>query len=921
MRKLVWLALLLCCGTFSLCAGPKAQWLLYPEKLEDGFHQERFFRMEFEVPDKPVKEAFIAFIIDDYGTVLLNDNVVGCERQRRNSVPRARKFDVKNALVSGKNVIAATTVNTGHEGGLLLHLEITFEDGTIREFFSDDTWRTSKEKADGWNSPGFAAKDWKSPKIVGDYTVGPWWMMNDMLAFYAHDDAIAELERRRQKLLHDQKVIEELAKQPSEQSRIAYKNGSACFDIGGKLYRPVLYNSAHLRDSRNTREKIDNFAKADMNLIAIGIEASSFWQGPGKYDYRVLDRTFTSAYGLAPNARFLFAISFSHGPQWWNELHPEETIVYAQEDKEFSNRDNIGSYEAPSYASELWKKEASEVIQRIIEYIESKPYGKHVFAYRIDAGVYAEWHYYGMANSMPDVSAPMTKLLRSYLKDKYKGDVAALRKAWNQPEVTFDNAVPPPREVRLQYLAGTLRDPVKHARSIDFLHCMQLSLKNALLLMNRTAKEACKGRALVGNYCGYFFGMGYTAEGWHLVNDEFIRSPYVDFQVSPCCYSSFYRNLGSCQLSRGLTASYRLHNKINIFEADGRTHLAQEDGNKHVNTAQGSIAMLSRDLAQAISKGCAYWYYDFGRPWYNDPQILQYFHQIAPVYDAVKDFSSDADVAVIADWESAYYNAIQAPYGGPQGYMSINYLTHELKLAGMQFDAHSFADLDNPALQNYKLYIFPQLIYVTPEKLAKLAKLRKAGKSFLFLNTPGWLTPKGPDAGSIFQTTGIRAEVLMKKAGVTTTLKDGSVMDYFRMPDEIGWKISPVLKVTDPEATILGTVRTVDGKDVPSYARKKNADGTVSYVGGAPVMTSQELRKIAKAEGIHVYCDSEKGVVFANKSMISFHTGTPGEYTLKAKQPVKWTMVFPEKRSFPERQAAHTFRAPLPNTYIFTIEP
>jgi hypothetical protein len=81
------------------------------------------------------------------------------------------------------------------------------------------------------------------------------------------------------------------------------------------------------------------------------------------------------------------------------------------------------------------------------------------------------------------------------------------------------------------------------------------------------------------------------------------------------------------------------------------------------------------------------------------------------------------------------------------------------------------------------------------------------------------------------------------------------------------------------------------------------------------------MRKIAKEIGVHTYCDSGNGVVFANNSMISFHTGMPGEYTLKAKSPVKWTMVFPENRAYPKTQAELTFTASEANTYIFVIEP
>ena len=922
----------LCCAAFGLCAGPKALWLVYPEPLKYGVDQERFLRTEFEVPKKEIKQAFVGYIIDDYGTVLLNGQNVANGPLPRTEIPSAKKYDITKLLVPGRNVIAVTAVNAGGPGGFILHISVTFQDDSEMELFTDTaTWKVSKVKTDGWDKIGFVATDdWKTPDSPGDRTVHPWADRIDMLAIYANADAVVEVERRRVEAIKAaerkrqleeslQKLNEQLATEQLEEVKITYKNNGPFFDIGGKLYRPVLYNG-WFRDSQNSIDKINNFAAADMNLYAMGL-GSSFWKGPDQYDFESVDKMLSNAMAIAPKGRFLIGLGFSHGPQWWNLLHPDETIKYGRKDDKYSSRDGIGPFLAPSYASELWLKEASEAVRKLVEHIENSPYGKHVFAYRIDAGVYAEWHYHGMGGSMPDISAPMTKLFRSYLRERYNDDVEQLRKAWRQPNVTFENAAPPPAEVRLQYIDGLLRDPVEHAWSIDFLHCIQRSLRTALLTMNKAAKDACNGRALVGNYCGYFFGMGYSAEGWHLVNDDFVRSPYVDFQVSPCCYSKFYRKIGSTMLARSLWSSYRLHNKICIFEADGRTHLAAKDANTHCETPEDSIAMLSRDLVQAISKGCAYWYYDFGRDWYNSPEIFQFFHKIAPVFDAVKDFSSSAETAVIADWESPYYYAVQTAYGGPGAYMNVNYVARELKGAGLQFDAYSFADIDNPVLQNYKVYIFPNLVYMTPEKLAKLNMLKKAGKTFLFMSVPGWLTPNGQDTESIFKTTGIRADVLHCKSTVTTTLTDGTVMDYFENPSEIGWKHAPVLKITDNKATLLGSVKLEDGTDVFDYATKKNADGTTVYVNGAPVMTSQELRKIAKNAGVHIYCDSNKGVVFANKSMISFHTGTPGEYTLKAKSPVKWTMVFPEKRVYPDARAELTFTAPQQNTYIFMIEP
>ncbi len=915
---------LLSCLSIVLLAGPKANWILYPEALSEGASNYRYFRKEFNVSNKNnVATAYIFYRIVNSGTVYVNGkSTTGSYTQLSLYTDLNGQYDVTSGIATGTNAICIKAKHNGaSNAGLICHLLITYKDGSTQEIFSDDTWKVSKSEQTNWHNASYDASGWTTARALGDYTSEPWIKyFPDMFPFYAKDDADAELERRRQEELKAQQLLEELTNAPVEQARIAYKNGGAFFDIGGTLYRPVLYNYATGgRDTENFRNKVRNFIDADIKLISFGIEAGDFWKGPDQYDYDFLDKQLKDAVTLAPEARFIFAITFCHGPSWWNTLHPEETIRYARIDEKNPSDDCIGNYTAPSYASELWIEESAEAIRKLVEHIEANPYGKHVFGYRIGNGVYSEWVYYGMEYAMPDISSPMVKFFRQFLREKYHDDVEQLRTAWNQPQVTFATALPPPVELRLEYFSEQLRHPTQNAWTIDFLECLQRALRNLLLSMNKAAKEACNGRALVGDYCGYFYGVDYTTEGWILENDEIVDSPYVDFQIGPCCYSSFYRALGRSQLGRNLIASYPLHNKIHIIEADTRTHLTDSsDGSKMAKTVQESIAMLSRDMAQAIGNGCAYWYYDFGKDWYNCPEIFDFFQKIAPVYDAITDFSSSAEIAIIADWESAYYHAIQKPYGGYLGYFAVNYLPRELNNAGLLFDSFPFADIDNPALQNYKVYIFPQLFYMTPEKLAKLASLKKAGKTLIFLNAAGWLTPNGTDDNSVFQATGIQAEVLENTARFTTTLAAGGTMTHSSIS---GVDYSPVLKVTDSQATILGTVKLDNGTTVNGYAKKQNADGSTSYVSSTPYLSASELRNIASAAGVHSYCDSDNGVVFANNSMIAFHTGTAGTYTLKAKSAVKWKMVYPETQSYPETQATLTFTASQPNTYIFVIEP
>ena len=731
-------------------------------------------------------------------------------------------------------------------------------------------------------------------------------------------------------------IREDLAKMPNESVEIVYQKGAPFFKIGKELYPPVLYNystDGHY-DHADFTAAVRGFIDADIKLMSFGIEAVEFWKGPNQYDYNALENSLKKAFTLAPEARFIFAITFCHGPAWWHDQHPEEQIKYAVIDKNTPTGDCIGNYVCHSFGSERWRKESSETVRKLVEYIEGTPYAKHIFGYRIGDGVYSEWIHFGMKNAMPDVGPAMTNYFRKYLHKKYNGDVEQLRKAWKQPKVTFKNAAPPPVEVRLQYIEGTvLRDP-RNAWEIDFLECMQRSIRDLLLSMNKAAKEGCKGRKLVGNYCGYFFGQSYTPNGWQLVTDEILDSPYVDFLISPSCYSSSFRKVGRSQLARSLVASYPLHKKFCIIEADTRTHLQgtkkSKDGNRYATTPQESVSLLARDMAQAISRGSVYWYYDLAREWYNCPEILAFFKQIVPVYNSITDFSSSAEIAFIADWESVYYHAAQyikddpvlkllPYYAGRQVYSSINHVASELAKAGLGFDAYSFADIDKPALQKYKIYIFPQLIYMTPEKLAKLEKLKKAGKTLIFMNQAGWLTPKGPNADSIYRTTGIRADILKQSFKSTVALANGGVMDAEEYGNK-GADFTPALKVTDPQAVVLGTVKS-GTETVNTYAKKVFQNGPTIYVNGAAFFTTAELRRIAREAGVHIYCDSDQGVVFANNSMVSFHTATPGTYTLKAKSPVKWTMVYPKKQTYQKKQTEMTFTVSQPDTVIYVIKP
>ena len=76
--------------------------------------------------------------------------------------------------------------------------------------------------------------------------------------------------------------------------------------------------------------------------------------------------------------------------------------------------------------------------------------------------------------------------------------------------------------------------------------------------------------------------------------------------------------------------------------------------------------------------------------------------------------------------------------------------------AGVPFDTYSFADLASGNIRDYKMYFFPNLFYITPEKRAVIEKLKAAGKMVVFLYAPGYLTADGASLESMSDLTGMK---------------------------------------------------------------------------------------------------------------------------------------------------------------------
>ena len=663
--------------------------------------------------------------------------------------------------------------------------------------------------------------------------------------------------------------------------------------LNGRKVDALLYNAPYpwKYDEKNTQEKIANFHQGGIDLLSLGIETSC-WRADGSIDEAYIASVLYRALLLNPDAYLNLSINLNGAPRWWMDAHPDELMDYANGGVDPQAKDPIFNFRAPSYASLEWRKDATDYLRQVVSFVESIPAGKHVFSYRVDYGIYREWHYYGMRSGMPGCCTAMRNAFRRHLAEQYHTD-AALQASWHDPSVTLGTAEIPSKEARLDSIAGgeTLRDPVKNRAVVDFLHTMQYEMRDLVIACDCAVKEACGYRKLCGNYHGYLFGMEYPVEAWHLENEAVLASGVVDWQVSPNLYSN--REVDDAEFGRSPIESYTLRGKLAIQEHDSRTYLAVEETyHRHVSTPAQSVTTLARDFAQTLCRNAGCWDMDFARDWYNDPEIFAFFRKLAPISALATHNTSVSEVAIVGDLESIYYHKISTRPLDVVFDTNVQELTH----TATPFDVLLFNDLANPNVRDYKVYVFPDLFYLTPEKAAVIEKLRAAGKSLVWLYAPGYLNAQGRSAENIQTLTSFAIQENSTPYIATAFLTSGEQMTPISSVT-----FAPSFHIVDSDVQPLAT-RTADGGGV-TFAMRETANGAKEFYSTTGFLSRNAWKQLFRECGLHCYEASGTTVVWASHSFISIN-GKPGKYILALPEPRRVTELLPEQGASSEPTTA-----------------
>ena len=706
-------------------------------------------------------------------------------------------------------------------------------------------------------------------------------------------------------------------------SEVKPLNGAPTLYVNGKPTSPVL--AAPYGDPRGRgASDFADFHQAGINIYDIYLRFP--WTAPETYDFSGIDARVEAILAANPDARLLPRALMTPG-QWFVQQYPDE-ISRRDDGSPAGMFPGQGAGNNPSFSSTHYRELSRKAMTAFIGHLESK-YGDHILGYQVGNGFGGEWlPFNSFWESRPgqpgpskfgveDYSPAALQAFRAWLGLKYKND-AGLQAAWHDANVTLATATIPNEKDRYTTTKGIFFDPAVSSRCPDWFTFYNDSVASVLVENAAWVKELTGRKKIVGSFYGYLWCNFPNLSAVHsgqLGLTKVLNSPDLDFICSPYTYDN--KELGGPNNSQTLPAAIALHGKLYLNEVDTETHVNHRQWrwgdslNLPANFDQ-TKALLLRDYAYSLTNGNGMWWTDLFGGDYHDPQIIALLKQLKQIDETAMTNrpGSNADIAVILDESAFTYTGDGEPLWNA---LLTAQKQWEFAFIGAPWDAQLLSDISNPALRDYKFYIFLNTFHVTPLQRGQIhAKLRKNHATALWVYAPGYIDGEKCSLDSMTALTGFKfgEDMTPGELHVTGTVSrdstvgipygtDVNVADivkyydhrvYLKDPrdpslarDLPGFRISPRFFVDDPGALPLGNLA---GFNKTGLAQKAQ-DGWTSIYSAAPIVSEKLLGGFAAAAGCNLYSPHDN--VYANDQFLAIYSPAGGDRTIKL--PKKSTVV------------------------------
>ena len=637
----------------------------------------------------------------------------------------------------------------------------------------------------------------------------------------------------------------------------------------GFCYDPPLKNAAGkpFAFTENFEKQISYHR--DFNLAGVNLHTSVLhlgWMGVNEYDYSLTDRVLDAVFSSGDDVYYIPRIKVNVPIDWCFE-NPEEVFVYSDgprtadeikalvgtEKQDYlgydtpdgyyksgdfvDRRPNVGGVIArQSFSSRKWLKDAGEALSRLIDRLENGKYGNRILGYHIAYGTSGETILWGRTSKKyGDYGIANRREFYRFGIEKY-GSREALSRAWCQPNVTEESLVIPSVEERIgkkDTLEGFFRANPEDKILIDYDLFTSEANVRAIEHFGKIVKE--KTGKLVGSFYGYSVCIADSAYAGHLGLERLLSSPYVDFLAAPKVYRRSLAGEPGGEISPAQSINL---SKIFLDELDNRTHVGvcKEDieaGYVSKNLDE-TLTVMYREFSKDLSHDSGFWWMDLGGGWFDDKDLMDNIAKLVKLNRNLrkKEHKSVADMLIVYDERSIAATAISIDIH--QGFLRT--LINETNTSGIVADIYRAPDLPKISLSQYKLIVFAQNFYMSDETRKIIDSL------------PSDVTIAFSHAAGIWGDDGYSLENFEK-------ITSHKIVGF-----DTSWEY-----------------------DFPEISAERLPEGKKNrIVLTKPYMKADEIRRLAKAAGCHVYSEDDGMVIYGdNRFMGLFNKYPGGEVRLK----------------------------------------
>ncbi|MBL7827235.1 MAG: beta-galactosidase [Saprospiraceae bacterium] len=685
--------------------------------------------------------------------------------------------------------------------------------------------------------------------------------------------------------------------QKPQTASVGLQNGHPTLLLNGKPELPFMYALTHVTGGRWSWEELPahnlrQMASVGVRLYQVDLWLEDIWKSPGAaLDIQLVQRQVGGVLAACPGAAVVVRLHVN-APVWWRKGHPEESVLYADGPAAdlpvglpFNHEDgDIFRCDRTSLASERWRKEAGEKVREFCRRLSKTREGKSVIGLHLAGGVYGEWHPWGFIWNEPDISEPMTRAFRLWLKNKYRTD-ENLQKAWGSTRHNLATATVPDTLERRCCASGFFRDPAKEQRVIDFYQCHNSVIADDIEYFCKTAKQSWGRPLLTGVFYAYSqFGLCRQALNGHGEAERILNSPWVDYLAGPPSYYDGSRKAGGSGLQRAPVQSVLLHGKLWFDEIDNGYLQDKREFDFVRSLPLGDTAYLpifQRSLWLPMIQGSGLWLYDFGPQrsagWWDGPMYLKEIRRTIELFRkqyASADFRSAADALVVWDAESFY--AVRN-VNTPDCDKGLDAAAEELQRCGVALDHVYLFDLDRMDLTPYKAVVFMNAWKITAEHRRMLReKVAQGGRTLI------WNYGAGFSDGSNISISGVESltGVVLKGSN------QGKRIHWILGADTVAnhEPVDPLFEINDPNAT--GLARLVRSGE--TVIGKKQFSTHTAIVATVPLHDSGVFRALLRSAGCHVWSEQEGGGIQVSQNYVLVHSKMEAAQTLRFKNGIEW---------------------------------